>query len=82
VKSHGVNDFVSLKHGEDRSRDSRVGVMTGCRLAAQVQFQTVLLSSLQAQHRLWVPTSLLSNGYWGLFPQDRAAGEEADHSLP
>jgi hypothetical protein len=32
------------------------------------------LSSTPCPHRLWNPYSLLSNGYQGLFPGDKAAG--------
>jgi hypothetical protein len=38
-------------------------------------------SSPQRPYRLWVPPSLLSNGYRGIFPrEEKRQGPEADHS--
>jgi len=33
-----------------------------------------MTTSPQRPDRLWGPPSFLSNGYWGLFPRDKAAG--------
>jgi hypothetical protein len=53
--------------------DSAVGIATSYRLddrgvGVQVPVLSRILSSPLRPDRLWGPPSLLSNGYWGLFP--------------
>jgi hypothetical protein len=53
-----------------RSWDSSDGIVTGYRLDAEVRFPPEIISffSPQSPDRLWGPSSLLFNGYRGLFP--------------
>lgn len=48
-----------------------------------VAFSFSILSSPRCPDWFWGPPSLLSNGYWGLFPWGvKRLGSEAAHSLP
>jgi hypothetical protein len=54
-------------------RDSAVGRATGYGLddrgvGVRVPLGSRIFSLPRRPDRLWVPPSLLSNGYWGLFP--------------
>jgi hypothetical protein len=56
-----------------RSRDSSVGIATGYRLGyggvrVRVPVGSSIFSSPRHPDQFWGPPSLLSNGYWGLFP--------------
>jgi hypothetical protein len=61
------------------SRDSVVGIATGYGLddrgiGVQIPIGSRIFSSPRLSDRLWGPPNLLSNGYWELFPGDKAAG--------
>jgi hypothetical protein len=78
--------FVSvfIKEG---SRDSSIGIATGYGLGYQgvevrVPIKARIFSSPRRPDRLWVPLSLLSNGYRGLPPGIKRPGSEVDHSPP
>jgi hypothetical protein len=56
------------------SRDSSVGIATGYGLddrgvGVRVPVGSRIFSSPRRPHGVWGPPSLLSNGYWGLFPR-------------
>jgi hypothetical protein len=66
------------------SRDSSVGIATdhGQDGRGSNPDRVRSFSSPQRPDRLRGPTSLLSNGYRGLFPGVKRPGREADHSPP
>jgi hypothetical protein len=56
------------------SRDSVFSILTGNglddrRIGVRVPAELRIWSSPRHAHRPWGPPGLLSNGYWGLFPQ-------------
>jgi hypothetical protein len=57
-----------------RSRDSSVGIATGYRLdcPGPIPGSTRFFSSPQRQDRLWDPSSLMPNGYRGLFSRGQS----------
>jgi hypothetical protein len=62
-----------------RSQVSVVDIATGYGLVDRgfrfrVPVGSRIFSSAQRPDRLWSPPSLLTNGYWELFPQVKAAG--------
>jgi hypothetical protein len=62
---------------KQRSQDSTVGIATGYRLddqrvRVQVPVGSRIFSSPSHPDRFWGPPSLLSNGYWRLFPQGKS----------
>jgi hypothetical protein len=73
----GLNKIKKLnKYGYDAiSQDSSAGVTTGWMVWARFPVGEKILSSPQRSDRLWGPISLLSNGYPGLFPGGKEAGE-------
>jgi hypothetical protein len=61
------------------SRDNVVGIATGYGLddgvvGVRIPVGSRIFSSPLRQDQLWGPSSLLSNGYRGIFPQVKAAG--------
>jgi hypothetical protein len=76
---------LSNTHFFYRSRDSSVGIATGCRLndPGSISGSAKFFYSPQLPDRLWGPPGLLPNGYRGLFSPDANRQErEADHSPP
>jgi hypothetical protein len=71
-----------------RSWDSVASIATGCGLdnqgvRVQVPVGSRIFSSPHHSDRLWGPVNLLSNGYWGFFPQGaKRPQRESDHSPP
>jgi hypothetical protein len=71
--------YIELLHNS-KSRDSAVGIATGYGLGdrgvrVRVPVESRIFSSPRRPDRLWVPSSLLSNGHRRLFPGgSKAAG--------
>jgi hypothetical protein len=70
------NNINSLYRNQidTQSRDSVVGIATGYGLDCQgvgvrVPVESRIFSSSRPPNRLWGPPSLVSNGYWRLFPR-------------
>jgi hypothetical protein len=64
------------------SQDSAVGIATGYGLddrgvGVRVPVGSRIFSSPRRRYRLWRPPNLLPNGYRGLFPLGKAAGESS-----
>jgi hypothetical protein len=70
------------------SRDSAIGTATSYWLddrgvGVRVPVRSRIFSSTCRSDRIWGSPNLLSNGYWGLFPQGaKRQGREADRSPP
>lgn len=64
-----ITDYI-LNH--TKSRDSAVGIATGCRLDDQgVESESIWVKNFtpsRCQDMVLGPTTFLSNKYWGLFP--------------
>jgi hypothetical protein len=59
-----------------RSKDSSVGIATGYGLndLGSIPGSERYFFPPQHPHRFWGPLTFLSDGYWGCFPGDKAAG--------
>jgi hypothetical protein len=74
-----VRSLFNDDTGNFMGRDSAVGIATSYGLDYQwvrvrVPVGARILISPCRPNRLWGPSSLLSNGYWGLFPGGKSAG--------
>jgi hypothetical protein len=70
-------NFYVIVNG--RGRDSSVGIATGYELddrgvGVRVPVGSKFFPSPRRPDRLWGPPNILSNGYRGPFPRDKAAG--------
>jgi hypothetical protein len=85
VNISGLNNDTSVPMNPDvmfdgvsgGARDTSVGIATGYRLDDRSSIPGggwEFFSSTPCPNRLWGPPSLLSNGYWDLFPCGKAAG--------
>jgi hypothetical protein len=66
-----IQDFGQIS--EERNSSGAVGTATGYRLdnrgvGVRVRVGSTIFTSLYPPDQLWGPSSLLSNGYQGLFP--------------
>jgi hypothetical protein len=66
-------NYTSMAYITYRSRDSAVGIATGCGLedwefGVRVLVESRIFSSPHPPVRFWGLPSLLPNGYWGPFP--------------
>jgi hypothetical protein len=78
----------SPRHFHEEKRDSLVGIATGyglegTRAGVRVDIVSRISSSPLRPDRIWGPTSLLFNGYKGIyFPRIKWPDHETDHLLP
>jgi hypothetical protein len=84
-KTRGYYEIKELcmHYKYQRSRHSSVSVVSGYRLDDQPGRSKGFFLWPLCPDWLWGPPSLLCNGYWGSFPQDKTRpGCDTDHSTP
>ena len=87
VWSHSTHAIILTTYWHYVSQGGVVGIATDYRLddrgfGVRVPAVPRIFSPLRLPNWLWVPHSLLSNGYRGPFPRGKAVGAEAHYSPP